>query len=530
MSAVEERWERFAGDTGAFGLRMTLEPDPDGGRYIDPEVGLSWGSFQIWAGGKNLCAHQEGEVRVDSVHWYLLPLLEWFTRYWNPLLHEERLPVKNAGGAAWESLWETRFPPPAVEVDEQRASDWERTWQEWWTRHALHAASEGGLFPDVVFRRYRDLVEVSWGPTRTVGMPPYYEFTESAPGVSRLSPLAVAEPLHEVLSSAADHLRSLAPKSKRMGALRKGLRSLSASSASREQRLMWLAGSGTNESTIRSGWERVTKHLSGFAEAPRRAIRAMLDVSESPLVVTGSCQAALMFGSLAPDVKEADVLSLAGIMAGLYSRKGDSDVIRNIRRDIRVEESWQRAWDQGYELAEEVHKRFLDGIRDDTSVRIERLLETLDVKVEELSLSDENVCGVSIAGPEHRPGIVVNMNHGKNAHPFGYRFTLAHEVCHLLFDRDVGCRLAIASGPWAPQDVEQRANAFAAMLLMPFPLVQQAVNRLTVDVATVEGVEEVARQLEVGRLAMLNHLKNQGFIDETERRRIEDRFLSSVDE
>lgn len=234
MSAV---WEKVAGDPGTFGLRMTFEPDPDGGRYIDPEVGLSWGSFQLWAGGKNLCAHLEGDVRVDSVHWYLLPLLEWFTRCWNPLLHEELLPVENAGDTAWESLCATRFPPPAVEVDEQRASEWEGTWQEWWTRHALHAASEGGLFPDVVFRRYRDLVEVSWGPTRTVGMPPYYEFTESAPGVSRLSPSVVAEPLHEVLSSAADYLLSLAPGSQRIGAMKEDLRKLPAA-ASREQRLI----------------------------------------------------------------------------------------------------------------------------------------------------------------------------------------------------------------------------------------------------------------------------------------------------
>ena len=235
MAAV---WERDEGDTGTFGLRMTFEPDPDRGRYIDPDVGLSWGSFQLRVGGKNLCAHLEGDVRVDSVHWYLLPLLEWFTRYWNPLLHEERLPVENTGDTAWESLYATRFPPPAVEADEQRASEWERTWQDWWTRHALHTASEGGLFPDVVFRRYRDLVEVSWGPTRTVGIPPYYEFTESAPGVIRLSPPVVAEPLHEVLSSTADYLQSLAPKSRRIGALRKALRGLCVPSASREQRLV----------------------------------------------------------------------------------------------------------------------------------------------------------------------------------------------------------------------------------------------------------------------------------------------------
>jgi len=39
--------------------------------------------------------------------------------------------------------------------------------------------------------------------------------------------------------------------------------------------------------------------------------------------------------------------------------------------------------------------------------------------------------------------------------------------CHILFDREYGTKWALASGPWAPRDLERRANAFAAMLLMP---------------------------------------------------------------
>ena len=82
--------------------------------------------------------------------------------------------------------------------------------------------------------------------------------------------------------------------------------------------------------------------------------------------------------------------------------------------------------------------------------------------------------------------------------------------------------MAIASGPCAPQDVERRANAFAAMLLMPTSLVQQAVAKLAVPIATVERVREVARRLRAGRSTVLNHLKNLGFIDETGRQRIEE--------
>ena len=148
------------------------------------------------------------------------------------------------------------------------------------------------------------------------------------------------------------------------------------------------------------------------------------------------------------------------------------------------------------------------------SVDVEGLIERLEIRIERLELSDENVRGISIAGPQHQPGIIVNSNHAANGHSSGYRFTLAHELCHLLFDREAGRRLAVVTGPWAPRDVERRANAFAAMLLMPVSLVQQAVETLTVTVATVEGVREVASKLRAGRSAVLSHLRNLGFIDE----------------
>ena len=514
-------WEKLEGDTNRFALKIGFDPDPDGGEYIDPEVGLSWGSFQIWVEGRNLCARVEKGERLDSAHWYLLPLLEWFARCWNPLLHEERLPVRAEGDTGWTSLYASRFPPPAIEDDEEKASEWESRWQGWWSRHAIRAAREGGLFPDVVIRRYRDLVEVSWGPIRNEGTPYRFDSTESA-GFVRLLPQTVAKPLHEVLSGASEHLLSLANEFPRIKALSNNLQPLADAPAQQERRLMWLAGLGTNESTVQAGWQRAKGYLSGLAKAPRRA---MLEVSASPLVITGSCQAALMFGSLAPDVMEQDVLNLAHKMVDLYSPGGEPVAMRRVCKAAPVEESISPAWSQGYELADELHQEFHGEFATGESVDVEGLIERLEIRIERLELSDENVRGISIAGPQHQPGIIVNSNHAANGHSSGYRFTLAHELCHLLFDREAGRRLAVVTGPWAPRDVERRANAFAAMLLMPVSLVQQAVETLTVTVATVEGVWEVASKLRAGRSAVLSHLRNLGFIDEADQQRIEEQAL-----
>ena len=510
------RWEKLTGDTDVFALRIAFAPDPDEGRAIKPEVSESWGSFQIWVRGRNLCAHVEEGERIASVHWYLLPLMEWFVRHWNPLFHEERLPAKNEGISAWQSLRSTRFPPQAIEENRNQTAKWEREWQGWWTRHALRAAREGGLFPDILFRRVRDSVEVSWGPVHSIDTP---EFSDAPQGVCRLLPRAVAEPLHDVLYSASGYLVTLAAGSRRVKALDRNLRALRDISGHREKRLMWLAGLGTSERAVRTGWRRAVASLSAVAEAPRQA---MLEISESPLVVAGSCHAALMFGSLAPNVKKSDVLSLAQTMVDLYRPENSSEEIQTVSSLGRIEESAFPAWRQGYELADALHEQVQHQFVGAKSVDIEELIEKLGVQVKNQKLSDTKVRGVSIAGPHHQPGIVVNLSYPANSHLWGRRFTLAHQLCHLLFHREEGSRLAIASGPWAPVDVEQRANAFAAMLLMPASLVRRAVSELPEPPKTARGVREIADWLQVARASLLSHLQNLGYIDDFDRQLIEE--------
>jgi len=41
----------------------------------------------------------------------------------------------------------------------------------WWLRHSLLACRKVVLFPDVMFRRWRDRLEISWGQRRLAGHP-----------------------------------------------------------------------------------------------------------------------------------------------------------------------------------------------------------------------------------------------------------------------------------------------------------------------------------------------------------------------
>jgi Zn-dependent peptidase ImmA (M78 family) len=68
---------------------------------------------------------------------------------------------------------------------------------------------------------------------------------------------------------------------------------------------------------------------------------------------------------------------------------------------------------------------------------------------------------------------------------------------------------------WAPVDVEKRANAFAAMLLMPDHLVETTVHGLTMTLDSPAAIWEIANRLRTSFSSTLEHLCNRRFIDET---------------
>jgi Zn-dependent peptidase ImmA (M78 family) len=97
------------------------------------------------------------------------------------------------------------------------------------------------------------------------------------------------------------------------------------------------------------------------------------------------------------------------------------------------------------------------------------------------------------------------------------RFTLAHELCHLLLDREYGDELAIASGPWAPLAIEQRANAFAAAFLMPTWLLRDALATATAPVDDPETIKSVSTRLRVSASSLIDRFYNLGEITFEER-------------
>jgi len=504
---MSTRWESLIGDTSRFAVKLAFLEDTSD-IPLAREFAASWGSVELWVRGTNLCAHVEEGETLDSVHWYLLPLLEWLVANWNPLLHEERLPVRNAGEDAVGSLYRTRFPAPGIARD--HALQHEQEWYDWRQRHGLHAARDGGLFPEIFIRRWEDQVEVSWSNQAPPGSPKDFAFLVPH-GRARLAPDEVAQPLFRVCRAAVDQLREWEPGSNRLEALAGAVTELAKPRKQRAARLDWLFSLDIEDADTSDTWSVVRRLFSNTTAKVRRAV---LEPTGSGIVLRGSSHAVLLFGSVDPHVQRSDARQLAGLLVELFAEAGEPTELLELTDsiDIAVE---GLPWEQGYELAEQVHQAL--GESAGSYVDVDTVLGALRVSTQSLALTDARLRGVAIAGPQHQPAAVHNESHPRNMSTEGRRFTLAHEFCHLLIDRRVGRKLAVASGPWAPIDVEKRANAFAAYFLMPPHLVQAQIAALAEPLGTPSGIRAVAHALGTSPRATLEHLYNLGWLDEFER-------------
>lgn len=504
------RWERFSGDTSRFAIKIAFHADPDEGEGTDADTAASWGALQLWVDGVNLCTHVDQGETLQSAHWYLLPVLEWLASSWEPLLHEERLPSSSsrfetaadlANSTPWLSL-------VGVEASSALAEDERRF--AWEQRHSLRVARDGGLLPDVRLRRLRDEIEVSWNNTPLAGAAGA-EFVATQ-GRSRQEPTQVGDALYEVLLAGTTWLQAQRPDSARMRNLAASVDALRLADRA-EERAAWLAGLGHSRLQVVDQWRRFVSEVKAFAD-PAAFESTFASSNGSSIVLRGSCEAALLFGSVSPTIGERDAMEIARLLLGRYeldAPDGLGDLVREGAPDPHIS-----AWEHGYELAEGLLDEVGSELVGDRT-EIERFLEKRRVASSHIALSDAQVRAISFASPSHHPTIVLNTSSRYFGSSAARRFTLAHELCHLLYDRSRGARLAVASGPWAPRVIEQRANAFAAMLLMPPDLLATAISTTSRELDSPKAIESVASRLGVGAVALLEHAHNVGLIDEVAR-------------
>ena len=484
--AVNHQFKTF-GDKASFALELYHVPDSVVG--TEPEESTrSWGELRLWVSDVNLCDLRletvDGVVGVQEVQWFLAPLFRWIVENWMPLLHEKRLPPGGRVGDSRPRSARSAY----LSMLESAGDDLERfsSWQDWGKRHSLRTASEGGILPDVFFQRMEDDIELSWGDRVQPGAESAIFVAED--GVAR----APVDRVAESLCSAVEWFfeQEKIKESRWADSLAKQWKDISSRPAGLSA-LSWYLDSSPEPKKLTETFMNALKNLGRVPSLAEKSWWGTLSAEVA------------MFGDLSPNISEQAAAILLAEYFGACTDTFGSDELNKLVSD---KPAWATSspWHNGYSLALDVLES-VDPEPDASATQIEVMLEKLGVRVRELDLGEQGPRGVALAGDNLWPTILVNMDNVRNKHR-GKRFTVAHELCHILFDQSRARPLAHSSTPWASPSVEQRANAFAAMLLMP---PNRAKRPAASDLNELkQAIDRLADRMKVSRVALKRHLTN----------------------
>lgn len=495
---MSTQWAIF-GDKSRFAFEYRFLPDPDGGKAATRLESASWGAFRIWVRNKNLCQHYLRGTGLQETTWYLAPLLRWLAENWDPLFHEERFPLpcdKSTARMAYVDSFRRYLgdTDPAVEAKGE-------AWFGWWQRHALRSCRQGGVFPDIFFRRLVDFTEISWGNFHLEGVGEDLYFTVPQ-GAVNLPVEQVAKPLLEGMMAAVSQLTERMAPDADLAALAARVAAITAPGRL-SGRLNWYTG--------------IIARVGGAVQA---LVKEIVAPEEGSGFIRRLSPAVAMFGSLTPEIGEKDLERLIHSYIVAHQGAGESDRLRQlISREPHFPDR-DDPYDAGYDAALDLLDA-LDGEMPATAwIDVRTVCQELAILVKEVALDDSNIRGVAFAGESVTPTILINTAHLRNKQEEGLRFSIGHELCHILHDRLFGAEVSIASGPWAPANIEKRANAFAAMLLMPLDRVNQLIGAMEDALDSSKGITDLANRLLVSRSALVWHLYNLNKIDESQRSRL----------
>jgi Zn-dependent peptidase ImmA (M78 family) len=265
--------------------------------------------------------------------------------------------------------------------------------------------------------------------------------------------------------------------------------------------------------------------VARFAHIPRERLAA-LEAGE-PIAIVESDRLASLYGVEADRLLETPILlnpgDAIGVLASQEEFRDVSDQVRvrivaaaNAARDlVRLRRQENPSEDararfqrqapppyrpdpvlpphrQGAEAAQYVRKHLQLGREPIRSVR-ELVQERFSsIHLLYAHLGAEGPAGITFADALRGPTIVLNLD-GKNVNPCVRRFSLLHELCHLLVDWTRQETLGVLSGYLSENrlETEQRANAFAVRFLCPESELQRLAERVGPD--PIEAARELRR-------------------------------------
>ncbi len=344
----------------------------------------------------------------------------------------------------------------------------------WWSRHAFRAADPE--LPNVFIERQGDSLVVSWDasptPSRFYNGPNGEESLDLATAIPALRRL-VTDRLKVMNGQDTDRPWEMATVSCDAEA---GYSALAEYNQGVSQE--WLT---------RHGFSRRDAEDVGLSGTSRHPIVGLLRTSRRSAISIDD------FDSILGMLKPSDLTSFHRLR----------EVAKGLRSPIDIREPWE----SGYQLARLVRERL--GKRASEHIDVEKEILDLGVETHDIELSDTNIFGVCIGTPSYVPMILLNTKCDDSRGVSGRRVTLAHELCHLLFDRAGLRSLArFEGGAAADSDrlVEMRANAFAVELLVPMATLVDQSGAVFGE----EQLAEISRVQAVSLIALQRHARNLG--------------------
>ncbi len=178
--------------------------------------------------------------------------------------------------------------------------------------------------------------------------------------------------------------------------------------------------------------------------------------------------------------------------------------LRELAQGVNSAINSREPWESGYHLATVIRARL--GVSPTGYVDIEQVVEALSILVKNVPLQDNTILGACVGAPGYAPLILINPSCPDASGMSGRRITLAHELCHLLFDRAGFRSLARFEGGSADGDrlIEMRANAFAVELLVPMETLIGPDGQVVDDSA----LKQISSEQAISLRAVVQHAAN----------------------
>ncbi len=474
------------GDPKVFAIRLLpLKGAPP---EADPAAAATWVSLELSVTGKNLTAHthEDSAVFHPGVHWPAIYIARWLVHSWNGLFEVARWPIptleRNARDVA---LLMDRTLANATDDDDTLLDLRDRFIEQ----HALQAAAAGAVLPGVYLARDGARVSIAWDS------PPLGALVfHRSRGEADIPVGAFLQVVRNFVEWVADTISNIVgtPDHQSLVTWLQRLDSVE------QARAVLLGYAGLDDAlwyTLKPDPAITPEHF--FELSPGWVTRgASADPTGSSIAVAFRCTSPQMsaeeLGLIRDLIRSARPNSAA---------KAKLDAITNQVPDVIGD---MLDYEQGYQLASYVRASLGN---EHAYLDIESLLDGMGIPVQDIELSDTDLDGGVVCDDAHGPVIFVNRGSLKAMSPWGRRMVLAHELCHLLFDRQHAVPLAVISGPWAPAPIERRANAFAAEFLLPLAGISQ-LGISSADV-TDEQIQLLKDTYKVGTTTCTWHLFNR---------------------